>query len=44
LSAVGRADTEPVASNATEDGRRRNRRIEIIIMPADRPAPGEDAS
>jgi chemotaxis protein MotB len=33
LSAVGRADTEPVASNDTEEGRRRNRRIEIIILP-----------
>lgn len=33
LSAVGRADTEPAASNETEDGRRRNRRIEIILLP-----------
>jgi len=33
LRAAGRADTEPVASNATEDGRRLNRRIEIILLP-----------
>lgn len=33
LSAVGRADTAPVASNAAEDGRRLNRRIEIIVLP-----------
>ncbi|NOT55959.1 MAG: OmpA family protein [Deltaproteobacteria bacterium] len=33
LSAVGRADTTPVASNAAEDGRRLNRRIEIIVLP-----------
>ena len=37
LRVAGRADTEPVASNETEDGRRRNRRIEIILLPA-----GED--
>jgi chemotaxis protein MotB len=34
LRAVGRADTEPVADNATEEGRRRNRRIEVILLPA----------
>jgi chemotaxis protein MotB len=33
LSAVGRADTAPVASNASEDGRLQNRRIEIILLP-----------
>ncbi|MBI3301211.1 MAG: OmpA family protein [Deltaproteobacteria bacterium] len=33
LSAVGRADTAPVASNASEDGRKQNRRIEIILLP-----------
>jgi chemotaxis protein MotB len=33
LRAAGRADTEPAASNATEDGRRQNRRIEIILLP-----------
>ncbi len=34
LVAVGRADTMPVASNATESGRRLNRRIEIILRPS----------
>jgi chemotaxis protein MotB len=33
LSAIGRADTAPVASNASEEGRKQNRRIEIILLP-----------
>lgn len=33
LSAVGRADTDPVAANDNEDGRRQNRRIEIMLLP-----------
>jgi len=33
LSAVGRADTTPVASNDSEEGRKQNRRIEIILSP-----------
>ncbi|WP_304615396.1 OmpA family protein [Paracoccus sp. (in: a-proteobacteria)] len=33
LSAVGVADTQPVASNATEAGRAQNRRVEILIRP-----------
>jgi chemotaxis protein MotB len=33
LRAVGRADTDPSASNASEEGRRQNRRIEIILLP-----------
>jgi chemotaxis protein MotB len=33
LTAAGRADTAPVANNHTEDGRRQNRRIEIIVLP-----------
>jgi chemotaxis protein MotB len=33
LSAVGRADTAPVASNVNEEGRQQNRRIEIILLP-----------
>jgi chemotaxis protein MotB len=32
---AGRADTDPVTSNDTEDGRQRNRRIEIILLPPD---------
>lgn len=41
LEAVGRADTRPAASNTTEDGRRRNRRIEIVVRDA---GPGIDAT
>jgi len=33
ISAVGRGLTQPVASNATAEGRRLNRRVEIIITP-----------
>jgi chemotaxis protein MotB len=40
LSAVGRADTTPVAGNASEDGRKLNRRIEIIVLPPDPPSAG----
>jgi chemotaxis protein MotB len=39
LSAVGRADTAPVASNDSEAGRMQNRRIEIILQPPE-DAPG----
>lgn len=35
LSAVGHADTRPVASNDTEEGRASNRRIEINLYPRD---------
>lgn len=38
ISAVGRADTKPVASNSTETGRKQNRRIEIRLLPSERPA------
>ncbi len=31
LQVDGLADTQPIASNATDEGRRRNRRIEIIV-------------
>jgi chemotaxis protein MotB len=41
LRVAGRSDTEPVASNDTEDGRRRNRRIEIILLPAGQDEAGE---
>lgn len=33
IIAAGRAEHDPVASNATEEGRRKNRRIRIIILP-----------
>ena len=35
LAAVGHGEHEPVASNDTPEGRSRNRRIEIILMPSD---------
>ena len=35
LSAVGHADTRPVASNETDEGRSSNRRIEIVLYPRD---------
>lgn len=33
-SAAGYADTEPVASNDTDEGRRANRRSEIVVLPS----------
>lgn len=32
LSAEGRADNEPIADNATREGRARNRRIEVMLV------------
>jgi len=32
FSAEGRSDTEPLASNATAEGRARNRRVEITVL------------
>jgi type VI secretion system protein ImpK len=34
LAADGRADSEPIASNATAEGREQNRRIEVILTKA----------
>jgi len=40
LSAAGYAEYHPVADNATEDGRRLNRRVDIVIVaPHEHPAP-----
>ena len=33
LTAIGYADTRPVSTNAREEGRKRNRRIEIVLTP-----------
>ncbi len=33
LNAYGKGELEPVATNATEQGRRLNRRVEIIVVP-----------
>lgn len=38
LVAIGRGATQPVASNADPEGRLRNRRVEIQILPATPPA------
>ncbi|MCH7566138.1 MAG: OmpA family protein [Nitrospirae bacterium] len=35
ISAIGYAETRPVADNETEEGRRANRRIEILLYPKD---------
>ena len=35
ITAEGRADADPIASNATPDGRQQNRRIEIIAGPTE---------
>ncbi|MEI9952117.1 MAG: hypothetical protein WDO74_24815 [Pseudomonadota bacterium] len=32
-SAAGYADTDPVASNDTEEGRKKNRRVELVLQP-----------
>ncbi len=40
LSAAGYADQMPVADNASDDGRRQNRRIEIVVVPNIEELPG----
>lgn len=39
LHAVGYADTKPVGSNGTWEGRKRNRRVEIVLMRAEDASP-----
>jgi chemotaxis protein MotB len=43
LSAVAHSEYRPRASNETEEGRRRNRRIEILLGPVPSPEPGAEA-
>lgn len=38
LSAAGYAQYHPIASNLTEQGRSRNRRVDIIVLPTSEPA------
>ncbi len=42
LSAVGYGDTRPVASNETEEGRKVNRRVEIVLLPPTPTQPSEE--
>ncbi len=42
LSAVGYGDTRPVAGNETEEGRKVNRRIEIVLLPPTPTQPSEE--
>ncbi len=39
VSAIGHADTKPVAANDTEENRAKNRRIDIVILPKEAGAP-----
>lgn len=41
FTAIGYGDTRPVSSNAREEGRKRNRRIEIVLTPRQVEAPQE---
>lgn len=38
ITVVGYASAKPVASNSTEAGRKQNRRIEILLLPAEQPS------
>ena len=32
-SAAGYADTDPVSTNETDEGRQKNRRVELVVQP-----------
>ena len=42
VSAVGYSDTQPVATNATEPGREKNRRVEIVVYRSAPPEPSAE--
>jgi outer membrane protein OmpA-like peptidoglycan-associated protein len=44
LSSVGYGETQPIANNDTEQGRERNRRIDVIIEPQLESAPASSAT